>query len=199
MFFIDKRVNVIIKNYLNVEVERLTNNIVSQVIRDSVISENIDSFLIFDGDRTTYDTLKINKFKSVLHKKLSDALINLDDGYIDDYFIPNRVKTGRFKNIKNGILCDISLGSLRNSVLFSNIGPTIPIKLLFSSQINSDIDVDIEEYGINNVIVKIYYVVSIKEQVIMPLSSKRKTIKIREPISIDIIKGSIPNYYIPHS
>ena len=52
-----------------------------------------------------------------------------------------------------------------------------------------------KEYGINNVIVETYLVVTIKEQVIMPLSSKRKNIVIKEPLTIDIIQGSIPNYY----
>ena len=92
-------------------------------------------------------------------------------------------------------MCDVSIGSIRGSTLFSNIGPTIPIKLLFSSEINSKIDVEVSEYGINNAIVKIFIVLDIDEQIIMPISSKRKRITIKKPIIIDIVRGDIPNYY----
>ena len=111
------------------------------------------------------------------------------------YFILDRYKTGKFKKMKNGIICDISLGTIRNSVLFANIGPTIPIKLSFLGQVNTDIDIKEKEYGINNILIKTYLIVRIKEQATMPISSKRKEIIIRKPISIDIIKGEIPKYY----
>ena len=67
--------------------------------------------------------------------------------------------------------------------------------MVFSGNINSDIDIQVEEYGINNAIVKIYIVVSIREQAILPLTSKENEIVIREPIVVDIIKGEIPKYY----
>ena len=92
-------------------------------------------------------------------------------------------------------MCDISIGSIRGSTLFANIGPTIPIKLLFSSGVNSNIDVDINEYGINNAIIKTYFNVEIREQITMPISSKRRKISIRKVIAVDIIKGKIPDYY----
>ena len=40
-----------------------------------------------------------------------------------------------------------------------------------------------------------FFVVEVREIATMPISSKKKTIKIREPLSIDIIKGEIPKYY----
>ena len=122
-------------------------------------------------------------------------MINLDNGNIDNYFISEKIKKSRFKKIKNGILCDVSIDSIQDFSLFANVSPTIPIKLMFNDQLNSDIDVDIKEYGINNVIIQVYLVIKIKEQIIMPLSSKRSNIVIREPISIDIIRGQLPEYY----
>lgn len=77
----------------------------------------------------------------------------------------------------------------------ANIGPTIPIRLLFTSQVDSDIDISVEEYGINNVVLKLYLVVTLKEQINMPISSKRKDIIIKTPLSINIIKGKVPSYY----
>lgn len=181
--------------YIDVEVERLVNNIVKSAVNDEMKNINLKEILILDYDCISYDAIKINEIETTIDKRIQNELINIDDGKIDDFFIPNRIKKGRFKKIKNGILCDVSIGSIRGSTLFSNIGPSIPIKLLFSSQINSNIDVDTNEYGINNAIVKIYLNLDIKSQVTMPLSSKRKKISINKPIIIDIIKGKIPDYY----
>ena len=142
-----------------------------------------------------YSASRLSEIESILDEKIQNELINIDDGEIDEYFLPKRIKTGRFKKIKNGILCDISIGSIRGSILFANIGPTIPIKLLFSSDINSNIDVEVSEYGINNAIIKVYLNVYINEQITMPISSKRKKISVRKLIAVDIIRGEIPNYY----
>ena len=141
------------------------------------------------------DTSKLSEIENKIDERILDELINIDDGLLEDIFISKRVKTGRFKRIKNGIICDVSIGSIRGSTLFANVGPTIPIKLLFSSGMNSDIDVDVSEYGINNAIIKTYFNININEQITMPVSSKRKKISIKKIISVDIIKGEIPDYY----
>ncbi|MBR3145733.1 MAG: sporulation protein YunB [Bacilli bacterium] len=178
--------------YINVEAERLVTNVVNKVVNEEMKKINMSKSLV-SGD--SYNSAIINEIEGKIDKRIQDELIDIDDGIIEDYFIPQRVKKGRFKKIKNGILCDISIGSIRGSTLFANIGPTIPIKLLFSSGVNSNIDVDINEYGINNAIIKTYFNVEIREQITMPISSKRRKISIRKVIAVDIIKGKIPDYY----
>ena len=67
--------------------------------------------------------------------------------------------------------------------------------MTFIGQVNTELDVKVREYGINNVIVEMDVIVSVCEQASMPLTSKKKDIIVKEPISIEIIKGEIPNYY----
>lgn len=195
LYWIDKRMEVILNQYINVEVERLTNNIVSDAIHKKMKNGKYQNFLIYENEKISYDTSRINDMLENVTKYVQKVLNHLDDGEIDDFFIPGRVKSGRFHHIRNGILCDISLGSIRGSSVFANIGPTIPIRLLFTGQVQASIDVQSKEYGINNVLVEMDFVLKIKEQVSMPISSLQKEIIVREPISIDIIKGEVPNYY----
>lgn len=200
VYLIDVRLNKVVETYIDVEVERLTNNIVNAKVDEVIKNINLnDLFLIQHEEnnnmRMSYDTKKINELKSNINRVIQDELMELDNGNIDSYFIPTRIKNGKFKNIKKGILCDVSLGSVRGSTLFANFGPTIPIRLLFSSQLNTDIDINVREYGINNAIVEVYLVIYIKEQITMPLTSKRRKIKIKDPLMIDIIHGKIPDYY----
>ena len=63
------------------------------------------------------------------------------------------------------------------------------------SQVKTDVDVKVKEYGINNVMVEIYLIVKVREVVSMPITSDSREIVVREPISIDIVRGNIPNYY----
>lgn len=195
---LDRRINKILLPYINVESERLVNNIVNKTINEEIKNINIKDLLVKNSIENTmsYNTKAINNLDIEIAKAIQNNLLEIDDGFIDEYFMPSRVKNGRFKKIKNGILCDVSIGSLRKSTLFANVGPTIPIKLLFGSQLKTNVDVEVNTYGINNAIVKVYFLVEIDEQITMPLSSERKKIKIKKPVAVDIIQGQIPNYYM---
>lgn len=197
--YIDYHITAVLKPYINSEVERLTNNVVNRAIRKKIYDGNYSfassNQLLDSLNRFSYDTTMLTKMKDDIAEYVQDILIQMEDGELDDYFVPKRLRFGRFKKIKHGIICDITLGSVRGSTLFANVGPAIPIKLSFLGQIQSDIDVDIKEYGINNVLVKIYLILDIKEQVSMPFSSNRVDIVIKEPIVIDLLQGKTPDYY----
>lgn len=197
---IDRRVNVILDQYIDIEVERLTANIVNRAVNEVMASGDYDSLLTVknsgnEDERISYNAKSINKLTDYVSLYVYDELINLESGDLDEFHVVDRFRSGRFKNIKKGILCDISLGSIKNSSLFANIGPTIPIKLTFTGQINTELDVSTREYGINNVIVELNVIVKVQEQVTMPLTSEKKDVVVKEPISIEIIKGAIPSYY----
>jgi sporulation protein YunB len=182
------RIKSILLPYLDVEVERLVTNIVNKTINDEMKNINIDK-------NDFYNMSKLSELENRIDGVIEEKLINIDDGEVDDYFLPKRIKNSRFKSIKNGVLCDVSIGSIRGSTVFSNVGPTIPVKLLFSSGTSSNIDVEVSEYGINSAIIKIYLNIEISEQITMPITSKHKKINIKKPLIIDIIKGEIPDYY----
>ena len=170
---IDYQIVSILKPYMNSEVERLTNNIVNQAIRNKIKNANYSFNKVNQNENSklfSYDTIMLTKIKDEITAYVQDSFIQLDNGKIDEYFISDRIKTGRFKKVKHGVICDLTLGSVRGSTLFANVGPAIPIKLSFLGQIQSDIDVDIKEYGINNVLVTIYLIINVKEQISMPFS-----------------------------
>ncbi len=197
---IDRRLTILLKQYINIEVERVTNNIVNKSINELMATNEYGKFLIIERDtndieKISYNTLEINRLTNDVSKYIQKELLELDDGYIDDFFVSDRMRKSRFNKIKKGIICDVSLGSIRNSSMFANVGPMIPIKLVFMSQVKTDVDVKIKEYGINNVMVEIYLIVKVREVISMPITSDSREIIVKEPISIDIVRGSIPNYY----
>lgn len=200
MVVIDRRVNLIIDQYINIEVERLTNNIVSREVSRIMVESNHNSLLNIEKgngviENISYNTKEINLLTDKISLDVHKKLLNLEAGDIEESFLVDSTRGGKFKHIKNGILCDVSLGSVKGSTLFANIGPKIPIRLTFIGQVNTDVDVNVREYGINNVIIEVDVIVKVTEHASMPLTSKKKEIVVREPISIELIKGEIPDYY----
>ena len=197
---IDKQLKKVLIPYLDIEVERLTTNIVNQAFNEISFDDNMSLLKIEknrDGaiEKISYNTSLINQISNEFQDSIQTKLLELEDGKLDDYLVSERLRAGKFRNIKNGIICEVSLGSLRGSVLFANVGPVIPIRLLFLGQVSPDIDVKVKEYGINNVMVEVIFTATVKEQISMPFSSKRKEIVISQPIAMDIIRGEIPHYY----
>ncbi len=181
--------------YVDAEVERLTSNIVNKAVRKRILDGNYGSFLIDSDDNISYDVVKLNRVKEDITGYVDDVLTHLDEAFIEDCYFSEQLKVGKFRRIKNGILAENSISSLRGSVIFGNIGPTIPIRLFFVGQVHSDIDVQVKEYGINNAMIEIVLVLTVKEQVMMPLASKSKKIVVRELLGIDIVRGKTPDYY----
>ena len=195
IFFIDRKLKPIIIPYVNSEVERLTTNIVNNALKNMFSQKNIsDNILVYEGNNYSYNTIFMNELANKASSFFYDEIMKLENGEIDDYFISKRIKNGKFNKIKKGIICDISFASLRESAIFANIGPSFPIKLLFLGDINTDYDFEVSEYGINNVLIKVFFVVKVREQVSMPFNSKKSEIVVRRLISMNIINGKVPEF-----
>lgn len=186
--------------YVDIEVERLTNNIVDAAVRKKMQEKKYGPFLMENSSENgetffSYDTVELNLLKNEITSYVQKVLSHLDCADIEDDYLFQQLKTSKFKKIKNGILAENSINSLRGSTLFGNMGPSIPIRLYFVGQVSSKIDIFAKEYGINNVLVEVYLIIKVKEQVMMPISSKSKEIEISELVSMDVVRGKVPSYY----
>jgi sporulation protein YunB len=201
VYLIDKRLNKIFNEYIDIEVKKVSNNVVTRAVNNYITKEKYNDFLLIsynsngEINKISYNTEKINNFTSSFSAYLEKVLYNLESGTIDDYYLDSRLKLGGFMAVKNSIVCNVSFGALTGSTLFSSMGPKIPIKIVFLGDINTDVEIKFEEYGINNIIVKMYLIVNVYEQASLPITSKEKKITIREIMAVDIIRGELPNYY----
>lgn len=194
---LDNRLKVVLGPFLDMEVERFTTNLVNKTLNDLDMDEEYHSLLIVEKDesgeieRFSYNTFVMNQISSKFTDGIQKKLVQVENGEVSDFLFFNN----KFQHIKNGVLCGVSFGTLRNSHLFSNVGPVIPIRLLFLGQVMPDVDIKVKEYGINTIMVEVYFVAKIKEQISMPFSSKRREIVVNQLLSVDIIHGKVPSYY----
>ena len=186
---------------MNIEVERVTSTIVNKAIHDLqpinsnnliIINRNSDKEI----EQLSYNTNYLNEIKNNLIQNIQKELSKIENGEFEDYnLIQQDNSKNKIKMWKNGFICEINLNSIRGSMLFGNVGPTIPIKLSFLGYAYVDINLETKEYGINNVIVQTNANITITSTITMPISSKKNNMTINQPISIEIVKGKVPNYY----
>lgn len=191
---IDYRMNDVLETYINIEAKRIVSHVVNKSLKEVDVLK-IGEYLDIGDDGITYNVVNINNFKNELTSKIQKNFSAIEHGDFSDYPLFFNYDKKKYRHIQHGYLCEVNFNSIRKSILFSNVGPNIPIRLIFTGDISVDVDVKVKEYGINNAMIELYAIVVVSNQVTMPFSSKNQNIKLREPLTIDIVKGIVPNYY----
>lgn len=199
--FLGNRVNPILFNYLNLEVERVTSNVIDVSVNDVLSNELVDDLFNVSKNSNNeiemidYNTKEVNSLLKKINENIYSKLLKLEEGEVDDFSLSSSLLGNNYKKVKTGLVCEIPMGSLTGNGFLSNLGPIVPIKMSFLGHVNSSLKTKVTNYGINNLYLEIYVHVEVKERISFPRSSKDVTIKIDAPLSIKIISGVVPEYY----
>lgn len=165
--------NNTIKKYLNVD----TNN----YIKVNLVNNNIISV---DIDNKNSNTLLSNVIND-LETNVSDIV----DDNINDYYNLELISGD------NGLILYIPIGIIYNNSLLSGFGPRIHIKVSFLENIEAYVDVDVENYGINNSLIKLYININIKVIIEMPIDREVTNISYKYLLASKLISGKVPSIY----
>ncbi len=202
--FINKKLTPIIMDYAELQAGRVATLVINQAITKEVTNEMDmdDLFLIVKDDNgeiksMDFNPLAVNKMLSMVTSNVQLYLQNLEHGNLGDIGLTNS-SLGSYGSDKlsEGIIFEIPSGIVFGNAILSNIGPKIPVKLSLMGDIISNVDTEITSYGINNALIKIIIEVSVVEQVILPLTSKKITVSTDVPVAIKLVQGTVPNYYL---
>lgn len=194
LWYINKRINVILGNYIDAEIDRISAVIVDKSLRRANEEDSYDFIIKKNEDDYIYNTKDINRFKDRINDIIFDEFKKLEEGNTD--VIPQqKFLKEKYPFITNGYLCEVTLNSIRNSTILGNIGPSIPIKLSFIGYVESDVEAKVSEYGINNALVEIDIIVKVSNLISMPISTRVHHSTVKNTISLELIKGDIPSYY----
>ncbi len=194
LWFANKQLLPLLLNYSQVEIEKIINIAINNSTKQEYINK-LDSNSLFDisqnnnGDirYINYNSIIVNEFLDKITNNIQEDLVRVSNGDMSTI--------NGYKSYSNGIVYRIPLGALTNNMLLSNIGPEIPIKLKLVGYINSNVNVSVKEYGINNAIVELYVKVDVKARVVLPFASQEVLVTNMIPISFKIIQGTVPEYY----
>lgn len=195
------KLNPILVKYVNLEVERVTSNVVETSV-NQILTKGLeqDLFIITKNrydevEMVDYDTKKVNLLLKQINQEIHKKLQLLEEGNIEKFNISSSFKGQKFTKVKGGVVCELPLGALTGNGFLSNLGPIIPLKMSFLGQVESSLKTKVTDYGINNLYLELSIHVEIRERVTFPKNSQDKTIAIDAPLSIKIIQGVVPDYY----
>ena len=164
--------NNTIKKYLNID----TNDYIKvNFVNNSIISVDIDNSNSNVLLKNVIEDLE-NNFSNVLGNDIDYYNLELLEG-------------------NKGIIIYIPIGSGFDNSLLAGMGPNIPVKISFLENIDSYVDVDVENYGINNSLVKLYININIKVIIEMPIDKDVININYKYLVASKLISGKVPNIF----
>ena len=122
-----KKVNPILLNYLNLEVERVTSNVIDSTVND-VLAQGITQELFIVSKNTSdeiemidYNSQEVNSLLSDINQKVYLKLQKLEEGDVKEFDLSSSLLGNGFQSVENGIVCEIPFGSLTGNGFLSNL------------------------------------------------------------------------------
>lgn len=163
--------NDIIKKYLNVD----TNNyIIINSVNNNIVNVDINN-------------TKTNKLLRDVINDLEGIVFNIEKGEITNYHNLEMIRGN------NGIVVLMPIGVVFDNSLVSKLGPKIPIRVSFLENIEAYVDVKVENYGINNSLIKLFINIKIEEVIELPINRERNDIEYNFLIASKLINGEVPD------
>ncbi len=190
--YINKNISPKLIHYAELEIKRLSNLIITKSIKTEDIEKlNVNEMFVITRNEKNeilsvdVNTVLLNKMIKNTTTDIQENLRKLEMGIIDENNIEN----------KNGVVLKIPSGEIYNNFILNNLGPKIPVKLKILGDMETMINTNIKNYGINNALIEITLKISVKEEVLLPISTSEITITQTVPLALKIITGTVPNYY----
>lgn len=185
------------------EVNHLTSLIMNNCIRKYIEETNNLELLKIERntnqeiERIQYDTRILNQTRTQIIDMLENDLDNMVKGDLEAIDLNlNKLSDEYYEKTSDGILFTVSIGSATGNYFFANIGPKIPLNLKTIGDATASINTNITEYGMNNALIEVNIELETTTIIHMPFLSKEVKVKNIIPLTMEIIQGTIPNYYL---
>lgn len=193
------------KDYGRVEVEKFVNVVVNHA---TLTYQNIseDELIIVGrneaGDITSvdFDLVKVNAIANDLVNTIESDLNYILDGQ----FTSSNEDTTYSRIIEKvsdheGIVSYIPMASLMNIPILSYFDIKVPLKYEMISNVRSEVITDVQNYGINHVVVKVMIELTIQQNVVSPFFSEPCIFTYQYPLMVKLVNGLVPGYYSVHN
>ncbi len=185
------------------EVERLTVIVMNNSIRKYLSNHSLEDLLqiVRNGDHEIelirYDTKVLNQFTMEITNLLENDLQYMAKGEFDKIDLSLKyLSEDYYERLDSGIVFTVSMGSVTGNGLLANIGPKIPLNLSIVGNVFSNVEAKVKDYGMNNAMIEVILKLEVSTVIHMPFLSKKVKVLNSIPITMEIIQGSIPNYYL---
>ncbi|MEN1969770.1 sporulation protein YunB [Lentibacillus sp. N15] len=154
-----------------------------------------------DGNITSwkFDSGAVNEINRYATDKVEEFFLRMNSGKVPDEETSDLDleygDTVEGKRTEDPTLVEIPLGQVTGNTVLANLGPKIPVNLEFTGNVKTDVVHEVEDFGINSAMVKIYIHVEGQVQTIIPFSSSVKDVSTDVYITSGVVIGKVPDYY----
>ena len=204
LVYFDKKISPVLMAYAESETRKLTTLVINKAITRQVASDSLNTDDLFTIVKNDSDEIQLIDFNSVTVTKILTTVTNLvqlnlkaiEEGNIDLLELPdNTLEEYDQELLKEGIICEIPLGTVTGNALLSNIGPKIPLRLNLIGDVVTGVETNVKEYGINNALLEVGINVTLESRINLPFLSDKITVSTTVPIAMKVIQGKIPEIY----
>ena len=200
--YISKKIYPMVFKYAEIETKKFSNliinNAISKTVTDKITPDEIFKITYDKNEEIKtidFNTPKINKYLTKATKSIQEDIQNIEKGNINKIDKDITQKYNK-KDLEKGIIYTLNTGVISNSPLLTNLGPKIPIKINLIGDVISYVSADVEDYGINNSMIRVFINLKVTEEVIIPFYGKEINMEAKVPIAIKLITGKLPEYYL---
>jgi len=181
--------------------ESQTVQIASLVINRAILETKVDDInhvITKDTETslTNFDTEKIYKKLGETTQLILHNIKMAEDGDLEELqsMADVEIDVEETKEEK-GIVYYVPLGQATKNALLGNLGPKIPVRFNAIGHMESDIETEFEEVGINNIYIKVLIKLKVSVQIIIPFATKVAKLEQKIPIALGILEGEVPQFY----
>lgn len=185
------------------EINHLTSLIMNNCIQKYIEGSNNLELIKIERNNTQgierihYDTKILNQTRAQILDILENDLDYMVKGDLTAIGLNlNKLSDEYYEKTSDGILFTVSIGSATGNPFFANIGPKIPLNLQTIGDATAEITTNITEYGVNNALIEVSIQLEATTIIQMPFLSKEVTVRNTIPLTMEIIQGTIPGYYL---
>lgn len=187
----------LLKDYGKMEIERFNQLIISHCYMTD--QKQYDDLVIIERNENNeielidFDMIKVNQLASQIVLDIEKTYAQIEDGSYqakDESAYQKRVE----EVSQTGIIASISLNTLFHLPSFFLL-PSIPVNYKHLSSVGSSIVKNIENYGVNHVMIELSIEIRINIAMVYPFFEQYHTQVISIPILLEIFQGQVPLVY----
>jgi len=187
-------------SYVKEEIMKVSKVLIRDILTDDFFqSYSVKEMFNVERDSSgkielvNFDTFKVNALLGEVNERVFNYFIDLERGNNSLLFESSSFFSTYSVGSSKGLLIEVPLGIVFSNPIVMGFGPKIPIKMVLSGQVESDIATSIKQYGINNVLLQIEVVVKVKELILFPFTTQEIEVSLNIPIIIELINGEVPS------
>ncbi len=186
--YIGKRLIPHIENVVEKNANRIIYNYVFNIFdRDTLENEELLDIIYLNKNKEG-EIISVDYKFNVAYKYLSDGMDTLYNN------ISNMKIDTDYDRRKDGIYF-VPVGLTKNNMLLDYLGFKVPCKIIYLSDIDMGFKTKVQDYGMNNVLVELYLVINVKNDLMSPSSFYEFGNSYEMIVASKVVMGSIPNYF----